>query len=69
MRSVVPVKGRIKPRFKFFSDAVSELKKVAWPTRKEATHLTTIVIIVSVAMGLMLAAVDKIFFWLINLLF
>ena len=48
-------------RWRFFSDVVSELKKVVWPTRQEATNLTTIVILVSVAVGLALGLIDMLF--------
>ncbi len=42
----------------FFQDTVSELKKVVWPTRKQATNLTMIVIAVSAAVGLILGGID-----------
>jgi len=42
-------------------DIVGELRKVTWPTRQEATRLTILVIAVSLAMGLLLGAVDLIF--------
>jgi preprotein translocase subunit SecE len=45
----------------FVRDTRSELKKVVWPTREEAVNLTLIVIAVSVAIGLVLGAVDYIF--------
>ncbi|MBI4301839.1 MAG: preprotein translocase subunit SecE [Chloroflexi bacterium] len=54
-------RGRGNPRFGFFKDTVSELKKVVWPTRREAINLTRIVIIASVAVGLTLAVIDFIF--------
>jgi preprotein translocase subunit SecE len=59
--------GAIK-RFdaKFLRDTYSELRKVVWPTRQEATKLTGIVIAVSVAIGIMLGAIDFIFFWMVN---
>ena len=53
-------------RFGFINDTVSELKKVVWPSRREATNLTTIVIIFSVVMGLILGLMDYIYAWLIN---
>ena len=39
----------------------SELKKVVWPTREEATRLTVVVIGVCTAIGLFLGSVDYIF--------
>ena len=64
--------GAVKPlsfRFRGIADTISELKKVVWPTRDEAVNLTTIVIIVSVAVGLMLGIVDFSFSWLVNTIF
>ncbi len=45
-------------RFKFFGETVSELKKVVWPTRQEATRLSVMVIIVSVVVAVILGAFD-----------
>ncbi len=47
-----------KVRLKFFGEVISELRKAVWPTRQEATRLTIMVIVVAVAMGLFLGAVD-----------
>lgn len=58
-----------RPRFKFFNDTVAELKKVTWPTRKQTINLTIIVIIVSIAVGLFLGAIDAGFAALINQVF
>ena len=46
----------------FFQDTWSELKKVVWPSRKQATNLTLIVIAVSAAVGLLLGGIDFIFY-------
>ncbi|MBI2846704.1 MAG: preprotein translocase subunit SecE [Chloroflexi bacterium] len=51
-------------RFKFFKETISELKKVSWPSREEATRLSTMVIVISVVVGFFLGAVDQIFTWL-----
>jgi|SRR5581483_3758405 len=40
-----------------------ELKKVQWPTRSEAWHLTLVVILVSVVVGVALGAFDSGFGW------
>jgi preprotein translocase subunit SecE len=50
----------------FLEDIFSELKKVTWPTRQETAYLTTVVIIVAVAAGIVLGLVDIIFSWLID---
>ena len=45
----------------FFKEAKIELSKVVWPTRKETIRLTSVVIGVSVAVGLFLGSLDFIF--------
>lgn len=39
-----------------------ELKKVRWPSRKEATNLTAVVLVVTVAMAIVLGLMDAIFY-------
>ncbi len=51
---------------RFLRETYSELKKVVWPSREEATNLTVIVIVVSLGVGLMLGLIDLGFFELIN---
>ncbi len=53
--AVRPQTGSIK---RFYSETVGELKKVNWPTRQEATNLTTIVLIVIGAMAIFLGVLD-----------
>jgi preprotein translocase subunit SecE len=43
---------------KFLKEVQTELKKVVWPTRPQALRLTTIVIGVSLAVGLYVGALD-----------
>lgn len=52
-----------KPNFiqKYFSETVGELRKVTWPTRKEAQNLTVIVIVVILSTGLFLGLLDFIY--------
>ena len=50
----------------WLEEIISELKKVAWPTREETAYLTTVVIIVAVAAGVVLGVVDIFFSWLID---
>ncbi len=54
---------------KFFKDAKSEFKKVVWPTPKETTHNTVVVIIVCVLAGLVIFGLDSLFGLLNNLVF
>jgi preprotein translocase subunit SecE len=50
----------------WLDDIISELKKVTWPSRDETIYLTTVVIIVSVTVGIFLGGVDLLFNWLID---
>jgi preprotein translocase SecE subunit len=45
-------------KLNFFSDTINELKKVTWLSRREVIYLSTVVIIVTVAVGVCLALVD-----------
>ncbi len=53
----------------YFKETTGELRKVSWPTRKEATYLTGVVIVVTVVMSTYLGLLDFIFTRLIALLF
>jgi preprotein translocase subunit SecE len=44
----------------YFRETIGELRKVNWPTRREALQLTVIVIVVMAAMSVYLAIVDGI---------
>jgi preprotein translocase subunit SecE len=51
----------VKPkrsRFAFIGDIIGELRKVVWPTRREAIRLTAMVLAICVAVGLLLGAID-----------
>ncbi len=56
----------------FLKDARLELKKVSWPSRKELTGSTALVIVVSILAGLFLGILDVAFsrsvLWIITLL-
>ena len=54
----------LKPRWAL--DIISELRKVTWPSRSETTHLTLVVIVVSLLFGLVLGVADFGFGWLIE---
>jgi preprotein translocase subunit SecE len=43
---------------RYFRETTGELRKVSWPTWPEARHLTLLVLIVMVTVGLFLALVD-----------
>ena len=52
----------------FFRETSGELRKVSWPTRADALHLTWMVLLVMVVMGLYLGLVDAAGHALINAL-
>jgi len=54
---------------RYINETVGELRKVSWPTRKEATNLTIIVIVVTAAMGMFLGLLDFIYAKVFALLF
>lgn len=60
---------RSRPRFRFISETIGELKKVVWLTRQEVIYLTTLVLIVTIALGLILGVVDYSFSRLVNDIF
>jgi preprotein translocase subunit SecE len=45
----------------FFKGLKSEFKKIIWPTREDLTKQTIAVIVVSVILGLLIAALDAAF--------
>ena len=68
MSRQVSTKGQGKQRFKFIGETISELRKVVWPTRQEATYLTTLVIVVTVAVAIVLYLCDYGFSELMNVI-
>ena len=46
---------------KYFNETRAELRKVVWPTRDETKNLTTIIVIVTIAMAIFLGLLDYIF--------
>jgi preprotein translocase subunit SecE len=50
----------------FLKDAKAELKKVTWPSRKEVTSTTLVVIVATVFFGFFLFFMDVIFGWAIT---
>ena len=47
-----------RSRLAFIRDIIDELRKVTWPTRREAVRLTIMVIVVCVVVGIFLGALD-----------
>jgi preprotein translocase subunit SecE len=46
---------------RFYRETMGELRKVTWPTRKEAVNLTIVVLIVTFSMSAFLGLLDLIF--------
>ncbi len=46
------------PRFGFISEIIAELKKVVWPSREQTIYLTVVVLLVSIALGIVLGLAD-----------
>jgi len=44
--------------FRLLGEVYSELRKVTWPSRQETTRLTTLVIVISAAIGALLGLID-----------
>ena len=47
-----------RSRFSFIGEIIAELKKVVWLTRREATYLTFMVLIVAIIVAILLGAFD-----------
>jgi preprotein translocase subunit SecE len=46
---------------RYLVESWSELKKVAWPTRETVTRLTLLVVAVSIAVGIYIFVLDRVF--------
>lgn len=46
---------------RFVRETIGELRKVNWPTRKEALYLTRVVIVVMLVMSAVLGSLDLLF--------
>ena len=55
--------------FTYFGEIFNELKKVVWLTRREVLYLTALVVIVSLAAGIVLGALDFGFTALVDRIF
>jgi preprotein translocase subunit SecE len=51
----------IEPITRYFRETRAELRKVTWPTREEAWHLTLIVLGATAGMSIILGASDLLF--------
>ncbi len=51
----------VGPLIQYLKETRAELRKVTWPTRKEAWNLTLVVVGVTVAMAIILGSADALF--------
>lgn len=58
--------GLVARATEYFAETKAELRKVVWPTRDEATNLTTAVLFVTLLMTLLLGSVDWVFTQLLD---
>jgi len=47
-----------RSRFRAIGEIISELRKVVWLSRREIVYLSTLVLVISVAAGIFLGAID-----------
>ncbi len=52
----------------YIKSSIEEMKKVAWPSKKETQTYTAMVIGISLGVAVFLGALDYAFSWVINLL-
>ncbi len=57
-----------KSSWGFLQDARTEVRKVVWPTRKETSQTTLLIMISVIIVGLMLWALDSLLLWAVQLL-
>jgi preprotein translocase subunit SecE len=50
--------GTKRSRFRFIGEIIAEMKKVVWLSKREAAYLTFLVLVVTVAVGILLGALD-----------
>jgi preprotein translocase subunit SecE len=52
----------------YLKASIAEMKKVSWPTRKETTQYTILVIAISLVVAALLGGFDYLFNWIIQTL-
>jgi preprotein translocase subunit SecE len=60
-QSKAPAKPERRGLFRFLHDVRIELSKVTWPTRKDLTQSTIVVIVAVIIAGMYIAALDGVF--------
>ena len=61
--SIAKYNNLVESLKQYFKGVRSELRAMVWPTRQEATKLTLMVIVGSIAVGGLLVLFDLIFQW------
>ncbi|OIO19491.1 MAG: preprotein translocase subunit SecE [Candidatus Magasanikbacteria bacterium CG_4_9_14_0_2_um_filter_41_10] len=51
----------------YFREALYELRKVTWPTKKQTVNYSIVVIVIAIGMAVFFAVLDDIFTWLLGL--
>lgn len=51
----------------FFTDVMTEFKRVTWPTRQDTLHSTGVVLFVTIVVAIYLGAIDVGLAWLVKL--
>ena len=64
-----PTAKKNSSKFGFVVDTIAELKKVVWLSRREAAHLTALVLLVAASVGIILGAIDYGFSFIVDKLF
>jgi preprotein translocase subunit SecE len=57
-----------KAAWEFRREAIIEVRKVVWPTRKETIQTTMVVLVVVIIMALLLWALDSLLAWAVRFL-
>ena len=57
----------MRKTIQFFKEVIAELKKVTWPTRKQALYYTAIVIGLALVVALLIGGFDYIFMKIMEL--
>ncbi len=66
MEDKINIAERVKT---FFNEVVVELKKVVWPTRKQVSTSTIVVVVIVFITALYLDVIDLFFNYIMSLLF
>jgi preprotein translocase subunit SecE len=57
-----------KAAWEFRREAIIEVRKVVWPTRKETVQTTMVVLVVVIIMAILLWALDSMLAWAVRYL-